>query len=92
MSRARLRAEIETWGTILFIDVASTTAGESALQAGVDECRQYFYYIDDVFSTYKPESQVSLLRAGKMKLVDCDKSVREVWDACLYAKEVSDGF
>jgi len=92
MSRARLRAEIETWGTILFIDVASTKVDEAALQAGVDDCRQYFYYIDDVFSTYKPESQVSFLRAGKMKLADCDESVRKVWDACMYAKEVSDGY
>jgi thiamine biosynthesis lipoprotein len=90
-SKVRIRAEIETWGTIIFIDVASKTVSESQLTSGIEECRKYFYYIDDVFSTYKPDSQVSQLRAGRRKLEDCDASVREVWDACLYAKDISDG-
>ena len=92
MSRARVRAEIETWGTIIFIDVASNAASETELQVGIEKCREYFYYIDDVFSTYKAESQMSLLRSGKKRLADCDESVREVWAACEYAKEISDGF
>jgi FAD:protein FMN transferase len=92
MTRARLQAEIETWGTILFIDVASTTVGEDQLNAGISECREYFYFVDEVFSTYKPESQVSRLRAGKITLANCHSDVQEVWARCEYAKEVSDGF
>jgi thiamine biosynthesis lipoprotein len=92
MSRARVRAEVETWGTVIFLDVASTKVSEAELQIGIDECRNYFFYINEVFSTYIPESQISLLRSGKLKLSDCDDSVRQVWDACLYAKTVSDGY
>ncbi len=92
MERARVRAEIETWGTILFIDVASTQVSEKELNAGIEECRKYFYFVDDVFSTYKPESEVSRLRAGKLKLSDCHDDVKEVWAACEYAREVSDGY
>jgi thiamine biosynthesis lipoprotein len=92
MVRARLQAEIETWGTILFIDVASTTAGEDELNTGIDECRKYFYFVDEVFSTYKPESEVSRLRAGKIKLEECHPDLQEVWALCEYAREVSDGY
>jgi len=92
MARARLQAEIETWGTILFIDVASTAVGEDELNAGIDECRKYFYFVDDVFSTYKPESEVSRLRAGKIKLEECHPDLQEVWALCEYAREVSDGY
>ncbi len=92
MARARVRAEIETWGTILFIDVASTLADEIELHEGIEECRKFFYFVDEVFSTYRPESQVSLLRAGNIKLSDCHPDLQEVWAACEYAKEVSDGF
>ncbi|MEI8223388.1 MAG: FAD:protein FMN transferase [Actinomycetes bacterium] len=90
--RARVRAEIETWGTILYLDVASESVGESELNVGIEECRKYFYFIDDVFSTYKAESEVSRLRAGKLNLSDSHPDLREVWAACEYAKEVSDGF
>ena len=92
MARARVRAEIETWGTILFIDVASTLADEIELHVGIEECRKFFYFVDEVFSTYRPESQVSLLRAGNIKLSDCHPDLQKVWAACEYAKEVSDGF
>jgi thiamine biosynthesis lipoprotein len=92
MARARLQAEIETWGTILYINVASTTVGEDELNAGIDECRKYFSFVDDIFSTYKPESEVSRLRAGKIRLEECHPDLQEVWALCEYAREVSDGY
>lgn len=91
-SRARVRAEIEAWGTILFIDVASTKVGEAKLNEGIEECRQYFYFIDEYFSTYKDQSEVSRLRRGEIKLEDCHADLQEVWALCQYAKEVSDGY
>ena len=86
------RAEIEAWGTILFIDVASSTASEDELHVGIEECRQYFYFIDEVFSTYKPNSEVSRLRRGELTLEECCSELQEVWALCAYAKEVSDGY
>jgi len=91
-SRARVRAQIETWGTILFIDVASIAVGEAELNAGIEKCRQFFYFVDDVFSTYKPESEVSQLRAGSVSLAACCSEVHEVWAACEYARDISDGY
>lgn len=91
-SRARVRAQIETWGTILFIDVASIAVGEAELNAGIEKCRQFFYFVDDVFSTYKPESEVSRLRAGSLSLSACCSEVHEVWAACEYARDISDGY
>ena len=91
-ARARVRAEIETWGTIIFLDVASESVGESELNIGIEKVRQYFYFINETFSTYIPESEISRLRAGKLSLADCHADVHEVWAACEYAKEISDGF
>ena len=90
MARARTRAEIQTWGTVLFLDVASTLVEERELLRGVAECRSFFFEVDEVFSTYKSQSQVSRLRRGEMKIEDCTVDLQEVWSNCEYAKAVSD--
>jgi thiamine biosynthesis lipoprotein len=92
MSRARITAEVETWGTILYLDVASELVSEAALNEGITECRDFFYLIDELFSTYKPESQVSRLRRGQLQLADCDPLIQQVWDLCLAARDLSDGY
>ena len=66
MTLARVRAEIETWGTIIFVDASSSTINESAIQSSIDRVRDFLYEVDEVFSTYKDQSQVSRLRRGEI--------------------------
>lgn len=89
--RARVRAEIEVWGTIVFVDAASSSVDRDALEAGMNDVRRYVEHIDEVFSTYKPDSVISNLRRNEISISDCSDEVIEVWNLCSQARELSDG-
>ncbi|WP_307806623.1 FAD:protein FMN transferase [Streptomyces sp. FH025] len=48
--------------------------------------------IDAVFSTYRPESDVSRLGRGELALADCDPDVRTVLAACREVAAETDGY
>ena len=89
--RIRTTAEIDVWGTILFIDVASSKVGPEELNAGLVEVTEYVKVIDLEFSTYKPDSQVSKIRRGELKIEDASAQMQDVWQLCLVARELTDG-
>ena len=92
MSEAvRTTAEIDVWGTILFIEVASTKVGLDELNAGLAEVTEYVKVIDREFSTYKSDSQVSKIRRGELKIEDASAQMQEVWNFCLVARDLTDG-
>jgi len=92
MSMARVRAEIHTWGTVIFIDASSASINEVKIQESIDRVRDFLYLVDEVFSTYKDQSEVSRLRRGEIAITDCCADLQEVWQLCLEAKSYSDGF
>ena len=47
--------------------------------------------VDGLFSTWRPDSQVSQLRRGERQLDGCDPMVREVADLCEEARVRTDG-
>jgi len=49
-------------------------------------------WVDDVFSTWKPESPVSRLRRGEIRVEDAPPEVAEVLELCRRAREASDGW
>jgi len=89
--RIRTTAEIDVWGTILFIDVASSKVGIDELNAGLAEVTEYVKVIDREFSTYKPDSQVSQIRRGELKIENASAQMQEVWQLCLRARELTEG-
>ncbi len=89
--RIRTTAEIDVWGTILFIDIASTKVGLEELNAGLAEVTEYVKVIDREFSTYKFDSQVSQIRRGELKIENASVQMQEVWQLCLVARELTDG-
>jgi len=87
----RTTAEIDVWGTILFIEVASTKVGLDELNTGLAEVTEYVKVIDQEFSTYKPDSQVSKIRRGELKIEDASDQMQEVWRLCEVARDLTDG-
>lgn len=51
----------------------------------------FLHLVDQLFSTYLPDSQVSRLRRGEIAIDEADQLVQQVWQACLEIKEISDG-
>ena len=89
--RVRTTAEIDVWGTILYVEVASTKVGLVELNAGLAEVTEYVKLIDREFSTYKSDSQVSQIRRGELKIEDASAQMQEVWQLCLVARDLTDG-
>jgi len=92
MTMARVRAEIHTWGTVIFIDASSASLTEAKIQESIDRVQDFLYLVDEVFSTYKDQSEVSRLRRGEITITDCSADLQEVWQLCLEAKSYSDGY
>ena len=89
--RVRTTSEIDVWGTILFVDVASTKVGIDQLNAGLLDVIDFVRMIDRDFSTYKPDSEVSRIRRGELKIEDASNEMREVWSLCEVARNLTDG-
>ena len=58
MPIARGAYQIEVWGTVVYIEAASTTMDCAAIDKAIDEVRILFTEIDNAFSTYKSDSFV----------------------------------
>ena len=89
--RVRTTAEIDVWGTILYVEVASTKVGLAELNIGLAEVTEYVKLIDREFSTFKSDSQVSQIRRGELKIEDASAQMQEVWQLCLVARDLTDG-
>ena len=87
----REQYEIEVWGTILYIAAISTSLDKSAIDVAIDDVKKFVFEVDDVYSTYKENSVVSKLRRGEIEIGGCSDEVIEVWNACGFASELSDG-
>jgi thiamine biosynthesis lipoprotein len=91
IQRVRTRAEIQVWGTVVFVDVASEAVSLEQLNAGIEKVRDFVAEVDTVFSTYKSGSVISKLRKGEISIADCQPDVQEVWNACSVAREITGG-
>lgn len=66
---------------------ARAPEADDAVGAVFDDLRR----LEDVFSTYRPHSQVSRLQRGELALEDCDADVREVHRLCETALALTGG-
>ena len=81
----RTKHEIEVWGTILFIDVTS----DLDIEPAIAKVKQYVHHVDEVFSTYKPNSIISQLRRGEISIESTSSEVIEVWNLCAFVKDLT---
>ena len=85
-----LRSQFPVWGTIVDVDVASSSVSANLLNAAMQTVKDFCHGVDQDFSTYIDSSWVTRLRRGEVDIADCPASVQEVWDLCLQAKYLSD--
>jgi thiamine biosynthesis lipoprotein len=77
-------------GTVFSFDVRGGDGprAEAALHAAA----AWLHHVDEVFSPYRPDSQISRLAAGKLALSACAPEVREVLALCETAGRLSGGW
>ncbi|WP_042393040.1 FAD:protein FMN transferase [Streptacidiphilus carbonis] len=89
MDRPVLRHAEPVMGTVVSFDVrAPDGAAADALRRAVD----WLHRVDGVFSTYRPDSQISRLGRGELTVADCDPEVAEVLALGAAAERAGDGF
>lgn len=88
---AHRQVEIEVWGTVVFIDAASTLTSDDQLAEGLELVHDYVHHVDEVFSTYKSESVISKLRRKQITIAQTSEEVQEVWNRCAYARDLTEG-
>ncbi|QKW04582.1 FAD:protein FMN transferase [Streptomyces sp. NA02536] len=87
---AAVRHVEETMGTVFSLDVRG---GESAaVRAALEETVAGLHRVDEVFSTYRDDSQISRLARGELDVGECDAEVAEVLELAAEAERVSEGW
>ena len=84
----RQRHTIDAWGTKLYFDCEGNDFDPVAAFA---EIGAFVSLVDDLFSTYKPNSAVSQIRAGLLDIASAPADVIEVANLCAVARDLTDG-
>ncbi|MCX6373816.1 MAG: FAD:protein FMN transferase [Actinobacteria bacterium] len=71
---------------------AAHHAAARAAEAALERAQAKLSWVDDVFSTWKPQSPVSRLRRGEIELATAPPEVAEVLELCRTARDVSEGW
>jgi thiamine biosynthesis lipoprotein len=84
------RRVVETMGTVFSLDVRGGEPG--AVRAALEEAAAGLRRVDEVFSTYREDTQISRLVRGELDVGQCDPEVAEVLELAAEAERVSDGW
>jgi FAD:protein FMN transferase len=82
----RVRRVVEQWGTVISIDVREWI--ESSV---LDACVVWFARVDDLFSTWRPDTEIMRIGRGELAVRDADPDVRTVLELCEQMRLESQG-
>jgi thiamine biosynthesis lipoprotein len=87
---AAVRHAEEVMGTVFSFDIRG---GEpEAVRAALEQAVAQLHRVNEVFSTYRDDSQVSRLARGELTVAECDPEVAEVLELGAEAERVSAGW
>jgi thiamine biosynthesis lipoprotein len=81
----------QVMGLPVSIHVRGLLARSDAARSVVHDAFAWLRRVDALFSTYRPDSEISRIDAGHLSLADADPSVREVLLLAEQAEEMTDG-
>ncbi len=73
-------------------DPAAGRAAHERVMAGLEAAQARLRWVDDVFSTWKPESPMSRLRRREIRLEEAPPEVADVLELCRRVRVASDGW
>ncbi|MFB6706771.1 FAD:protein FMN transferase [Streptomyces sp. NPDC056333] len=85
-----LRHVEHVMGTVFSFDIRDKPT--PAIHRALAEAVHHLHRVDAVFSTYRPDSYISRLDRGEIRLQDCPPEVHEVLSLCAQASHDSDGW
>jgi thiamine biosynthesis lipoprotein len=87
----RLRHDEEVMGTVVSFDLSLLGLDQGAARRAIASACRHLHHVDEVFSTYRPESAVSRLRTGSLSLDHAPSEVHDVIVLCLKARDATGG-
>ncbi|WP_254709920.1 FAD:protein FMN transferase [Streptomyces lunaelactis] len=91
--RQRLRHVEHSMGTVFSFDIRIAARSDAPrVRAGLAAAVAGLHRVDEIFSTYRQDSQLSRLARGELPLGDCVAEVAEVLDLCSEAEHESNGW
>lgn len=90
-TRGRVVHREAVMGTIVTFDVR-TQAPPAAIQQALAEAVDWLHWVDETFSTYKPDSEVNRFDRGELSNRNCSPEFRHVVSICHQMNEGTDGF
>lgn len=90
MNAALFRTSRAVMGTVASLHVHDDVPGPEIERAAADLFAE-LDRIEAIFSTFRPDSQISRVNRGELELADCDPEVIDVLDACTWLEHRSDG-
>ncbi|WP_069626116.1 FAD:protein FMN transferase [Streptomyces niveus] len=85
-----LRHVEHVMGTVITFDIRDERV--PAIEAALSEAVSWLHHVDEVYSTYRPESAISRLAHHEIGPDDCSAEVREVLALCRSAVRISGGW
>jgi thiamine biosynthesis lipoprotein len=79
-------------GMPISIDIRDAALSPARLDAAVAACVDWLHWVDETFSTYQPESEISRLGRAELDLADCSPEVRWVLARCDQLREATGGY
>lgn len=79
-------------GTVFSFAVRHDDEAEPYVAEAVAEAVAWLHHVDEVFSTYRPDSPVSRLGRGEITTADCPPEVGDILDLCATVSERSGGY
>jgi thiamine biosynthesis lipoprotein len=92
MRKSGLRRVEMIMGTAITIDARSADLPESMLGAHIEAAFAWFREVDARFSTYKPDSEVSRLRSGQLRIDAASTDTRQILDRCEELRAATNGY
>ena len=79
-------------GTVISFHIEASEISETRIREALGEASRLLHRDDDLFSTWKPESPMSQLRRGELRLQDAPPGIAEVLELCAEARSLSGGW
>lgn len=91
MAPATVHHEI-VMGTVVSFDIRAPAAPEATVRAAIEAAVSWLHYVDQTFSTYRPDSEVNRFDRGELVARDCSADLRHVIGLCHRFERVTEGF
>lgn len=79
-------------GMPITVQIVDAHAAEQAVEQAVDDVFAYFQYVDDTFSTYKSDSEITRINQGRLMLAESSSDMQTIFRLAEQTKRETDGY